>query len=136
MKKKKLKSTTPGPTKTHHTKRFINSEHTCFLEGQRYSVPKKVFLKLKKELQPFSSEDLNAISYNDFFKNESSNLPEWAMLLIGLRHRENLTQNQFAKLLDLSQSNLSAMENGKRPIGKELAKRIATKFKVDYRYFL
>lgn len=37
---------------------------------------------------------------------------------------------------NITQTNLSAMENGRRPIGKELAKRIAEKFQVDYRIFL
>jgi hypothetical protein len=32
--------------------------------------------------------------------------------------------------------NLSAMENGRRSIGKELAKRIAEQFDMDYRHFL
>ncbi len=40
------------------------------------------------------------------------------------------------KKLNVSQTNLSAMENGRRAIGKELAKRIAILFEVDYRVFL
>ncbi|WP_425170737.1 helix-turn-helix domain-containing protein [Legionella sp.] len=43
---------------------------------------------------------------------------------------------ELARILNISQTNLSAMENGRRPIGKELAKRIAEKFEIDYRNFL
>ena len=57
-------------------------------------------------------------------------------LLKGLRYREGLSQIDFAKKLNVSQTNLSAMENGRRAIGKELAKRIAVLFEVDYRIFL
>ncbi|MDP3558851.1 MAG: helix-turn-helix transcriptional regulator [Legionellaceae bacterium] len=54
----------------------------------------------------------------------------------GLRHREGLSQIAFAKALNITQTNLSAMENGRRSIGKALAKRIANQFNIDYRLFL
>lgn len=57
-------------------------------------------------------------------------------LLRGVRIREGLSQVAFAKRIKTSQANLSSMENGKRPIGKQKAKLIAEKFGVDYRYFL
>ena len=56
--------------------------------------------------------------------------------LRGLRLRENLTQVQFAEIIGVAQTNLSMMENNKRPIGKSMAKRIAQIFKTDYRLFL
>lgn len=56
--------------------------------------------------------------------------------LRGLRHRENLTQVEFAKIIGVTQSNLSKMENDKRPLGKNMAKRIAEIFKIDYRVLL
>lgn len=61
---------------------------------------------------------------------------EIALLLKGLCYREDLSQIELAKILNISQTNLSAMENGRRTIGKELAKRIAEKLVVDYRNFL
>lgn len=61
---------------------------------------------------------------------------EPGLLLKGLRHREDLSQIELAKILSISQTNLSAMENGRRAIGKELAKRITEEFKIDYRNFL
>src|SRR5579864_6995379 len=58
------------------------------------------------------------------------------VLLKGLRVREGLTQIQFARKIHVTQANLSNMENGRRPIGKKIAKRIEKFFKVNYRYFL
>jgi DNA-binding XRE family transcriptional regulator len=54
----------------------------------------------------------------------------------GLRLREGLTQEQLARLLGIKRPNLSEMENGKRPIGKNMAKRLAQVLKTDYKVFL
>lgn len=56
--------------------------------------------------------------------------------LQGARIKEGLSQVDFAAKLGISQSNLSKMEHGKRPIGKAMAKRIAKILKVDYRILL
>ncbi len=57
-------------------------------------------------------------------------------IIAGLRGREELTQLELARRMGISRSNLSAMENGKRPIGKEMAKRLAAALDTDYRIFL
>ena len=41
-----------------------------------------------------------------------------------------------AKKINITQTNLSAIENGRRSIGKELAKRISEVFNIDYRILL
>lgn len=56
--------------------------------------------------------------------------------LKGFRLRENLTQVELAKKLGITQGNLSAMERGRRPIGKTMALRLAKIFDTDYRIFL
>ena len=43
-----------------------------------------------------------------------------ASLLRGLRSRENLSQVEFAKRIDVTQGNLSKMKNESRPIVKSL----------------
>ena len=61
----------------------------------------------------------------------------WAgVYLAGARHREGLTQHQLAERCGLPQRHISEMENGKRPIGKENAKRLAAALHVDYRVLL
>jgi len=54
----------------------------------------------------------------------------------GGRTKENLTQMELSKLTGISQRHLSEMENGKRPIGKETARKLAQVLDVDYRVFL
>jgi predicted transcriptional regulator len=59
-----------------------------------------------------------------------------ACVLRGFRYREQLTQIQLAKRLGIRQSHLSEMENAKRPIGKEMARRLAEVLKCNYKVFL
>jgi transcriptional regulator with XRE-family HTH domain len=54
----------------------------------------------------------------------------------GLRYRENLTQAQLAEKIGVKRHHISAMEHGKRPIGKETAKRLARALRTDYTLFL
>jgi DNA-binding XRE family transcriptional regulator len=56
--------------------------------------------------------------------------------LRGIRLREGMTQDELANLTGISRSNISAMEHGKRPIGKETAKKLAAVLRCDYRRFL
>ena len=99
--------------------------------GGRYAVPIEIMEHYK--IEPNSK---NYISVDDLFGHLTQTSGEPGVLLRGLRYREGLSQIEFAKQLNISQTNLSAMENGRRAIGKELAKRIATFFKLDYRIFL
>ncbi len=52
------------------------------------------------------------------------------------RKNANLTQKTLADKLGVKQHHISEMENNKRPIGKELAKKIAAAFHTDYREYL
>jgi DNA-binding XRE family transcriptional regulator len=99
--------------------------------GKLYQVPEKILRPYAKSIS--RSE---AISAKAVFANLDQARTRSGALLKGLRSRENLTQVQFANQIGITQANLSSMENGRRPIGKEIAKRIASVFDVDYRYFL
>jgi addiction module HigA family antidote len=57
-------------------------------------------------------------------------------MLRGNRHQMELTQKELADALEVSQNHISEMENGKRPIGKQMALRLGRFFKTDYRKFL
>jgi DNA-binding XRE family transcriptional regulator len=52
------------------------------------------------------------------------------------RNREDMTQKQTAEAAGISVQNLSHMENGRRPIGKEMAKRLAKVLNTDWRLLL
>jgi len=56
--------------------------------------------------------------------------------LRGARYRENLSQKKLAALCGVSQDNLSKMECGKRPIGPQVAKRLAEVLRIDQQLLL
>ncbi len=74
------------------------------------------------------------------FKNVSDTIhwqelfPEYAeeelpgIVLAGSRIKEGLTQKQLAEITGIPQSHISAMENGKRSIGKKRAKILEKDF--------
>ena len=110
--------------KKHLTKKIAN----VTWHGARYAVPLNVIQKYKIDKEIETIDDV----FGDLIKNYG----EPAVLLRGLRHKEGLSQIVFSKKLGITQSNLSAMENERRVIGKEIAKRIEKQFGVDYRLFL
>lgn len=97
--------------------------------GGLYVVPIKVIERYKVDSDTH-------VSIDELFGDLTQKSGEPGTLLRGLRYREGLSQLEFSKKLNISQTNLSAMENGKRNIGKEFAKRIADIFGLDYRIFL
>jgi len=56
--------------------------------------------------------------------------------LAGARDREGLTQIQLSELTGIPQRHISEMENGKRTIGKEMAKRLGKALNIGYKVFL
>ena len=92
-------------------------------KAQIASVCKAIEKKLESQL-------------SDVFSDINEKYGNHAALLRGLRIRENLSQAAFAEKLDITQPELSKMETGKRPIGRQMAKRLESVFKTDYRLFL
>jgi len=67
--------------------------------------------------------------------------PEYAgregeVALRAYRNREGLTQKSLAELTGIPQHHISEMEHGKRSIGKDRAKKLATALGCDYRMLL
>jgi ribosome-binding protein aMBF1 (putative translation factor) len=52
------------------------------------------------------------------------------------RKMSGLGQVEFSKRLGIAQPHLSAIENGRRPVGKKLAKKLGKLLNLDYRVFL
>jgi DNA-binding XRE family transcriptional regulator len=57
-------------------------------------------------------------------------------ILKGFRSREEPTQAQLAARVGVKVSHISEMERGKRPIGKEMARRLGQTLGVGYKVFL
>jgi DNA-binding XRE family transcriptional regulator len=96
-----------------------------------YAIPQSV---ANKYIVNKTEEEV--ISANEIFADLDRERTEAGALLKGLRSREDLNQTEFAKKIGVSQANLSKMEHGRRPIGKQIAKRIEEIFGVNYKYFL
>lgn len=56
--------------------------------------------------------------------------------LAGARSKEGFSQRLLAGLIGIPQRHISEMERGKRPIGKEMAKKLGKALHIDYRVFL
>ena len=57
--------------------------------------------------------------------------------LKGIRYREELTQVELSEKSGIPRRHISEMESGKRPIGKDNARKLAAALSVsDYRMFL
>ena len=56
--------------------------------------------------------------------------------LVGARYKEDMTQKQLAEATGIPRRHISEMENCRRTIGKDRAKRLAEVLRVDYRVFL
>jgi len=56
--------------------------------------------------------------------------------LAGFRHREGMTQMKLAECSGIPRRHISEMENGRRPIGKTNAKKLAESLNIDPRLLL
>ena len=75
-----------------------------------------------------------SIPWRECFPYTDEQLP--GICLAGARGKEGLTQKQLSELTGIPQRHISEMENGKRPIGKEMAKRLGKALNIGYRVFL
>jgi DNA-binding XRE family transcriptional regulator len=99
-----------------------------------YTVPKKVGRELVSYIEEIYNED--SIPAHVVIPELADDIKRPAIVLRGLRYREHLTQKQLAEKLSIHQHHLSEMENGKRPIGKEMAKKLADILHANWKIFL
>lgn len=125
-----LEPTKKHPTNTTHKQVFYIVE-----DNITYAIPKKIAEKYRVKPKTNRNKNKDKTPW-ELFAELDKKYTKAGALLRGVRARESLTQVEFAKKLGVSQNNLSKMENGKRPIGKIIAKRIQKVFGTNYRYFL
>ena len=77
-----------------------------------------------------------SIPWRKAAEQEITQYSEGGVMLRGCRYKHEITQKELAEEIGVSQHHISEMENGKRSIGKEMAKKLARFFQTDYRVFL
>ncbi len=115
---------------------------TITVRGLVIPVPrekaKALLVLLKDELLSATDDDDELVSASDSpaLKELHAKYSKAGATLQGARVKEGLSQVELAEKLKISQTNLSKMENGKRPIGKNMAKRLSKVLNINYRVFL
>ena len=117
----------PEPTKKLHTDKDMV---TVRLRVHRSNAP-----KIKEYARIIEEGNERNYSIAEVFPEYIGK--EQQVALRAYRHREDLTQRQLAELAGIPQRHISEMENGKRTIGKEMAKRLSKALHTDdYKVFL
>ncbi|WP_243372241.1 helix-turn-helix transcriptional regulator [Geotalea sp. SG265] len=91
-------------------------------------------MKLLIPAEPIQARDEKIFSIVETFPEYLGKGQEVA--LRAYRNREGLTQKRLAEMTGIPQHHISEMENGKRGIGKERAKKLAEALNCDYRRLL
>ena len=99
-----------------------------------FAVGKRVEDFIAASAKPIKRED--SIPARQVLPELADDTMRPATVLRGARYKADLTQKNLAEQLGIHQHHLSEMENGKRPIGKQMAKRFAKVLHSDYRLFI
>lgn len=95
-------------------------------------VPAKYLPKLEEFLEKYGQPE-EGTAWEDLASSRIKKYGKAGIALRGARFREGLSQKELAKRCGISQENISKMENGQRPIGEKVAKKLAKALKIDYR---
>ncbi len=113
------------PTKKPHTEEV----NLCFTGP---ATRKKEALQAMRELG-FKEADAS-MPWREALGYDDDQLP--GVFLAGARYREGLTQVQLAERSGIPRRHISEMENNKRPIGKNNARKLADVLGIDPRRLL
>lgn len=124
-----------APMKTPRTKQSIRLQ-VGSRKPRLYLVPKGCAESVERLLEGYEVNQEQSVGWQvpvqDIIKTHS----EPGAALRGARIKEDLSQSAVAAKLGIPPSNISEMESGKRPIGKNMAKRLSKILNIDYRVFL
>lgn len=114
----------------------LTRKHPIDEVALRVIGPRENQAKAIQLLESFGFKDASgSIPWRDAFPDMSDGkLP--GMCLKGARVKERFTQKELARSTGIPQRHISEIENGRRRVGKERAKKLADALHVDYRIFL
>lgn len=120
-------------------KKPLTDKVKIVIEGKKkrlFILPRKKADGLAELIKEFEYSSKDSVSPEEVFHDLHKKYGKGGTVLQGFRQRDELTQKELAKELGIKQGDISAMENGKRPIGKKMAERFSKVFKTDFRVFL
>ena len=108
------------------------------IRGKKFYVPTEKATAFLVLLQDATAQDEGqaTVPADEVFKDLHAKYTKPGSALRGARLKEEMTQVELADKLKVTQSDLSKMEHGKRPIGRKMAQRLAKILNIDYRVFL
>ncbi len=114
----------------HTRKRHIDR-----MDAVRFLGPFDKIMEVRNFAVSLGLSDIeDTIDYRDAFPEFAGKEPQIAIK--AYRTREGLTQDQLAQLAGIPRRHISDMENGRRTVGKENARKLAKALNADYRMFL
>jgi ribosome-binding protein aMBF1 (putative translation factor) len=128
-----------GHTKIHPTNPTIKIILMLDNKETSYSLPETPDIKKKLlEITKFCEKKAvkitpwkKATPWEKLAADRIKRYTKAGLVLRGARMREGYSQKMLAKRCGISQENLSRMENGKRPIGKKVAEKLAKALHID-----
>lgn len=117
--------------------RLIDEEHGIDLtirsgEEEVLALLRKAFPDIRV-VEEESWDDADYVGESAFYSASSSGSPS---RLLMYRKRRGLTQGALAEAVGIKREALSMLENGKRNLGVNLAKKLAPALRVDYKDLL
>ncbi len=89
-----------------------------------FAVPIDLVDKVMETMHSYGlKEDNESIPWREAFNIKDEDIP--STYLRGVRYREDLTQKELSERTGIPIRHISEMENGKRPIGKKNAAKLA-----------
>lgn len=83
-----------------------------------------------------AAEERTSRPWREVLQELRPNEPIAAGVLRGARSKAEMTQTRLSEQTGIPQRHISEMEQGKRTIGRENAKKLAKALETDYRVFL
>jgi DNA-binding XRE family transcriptional regulator len=103
---------------------------------RKFLLPRNKAKGLMALVSDYELKEGDTLSWREAYEEDIEKFSEAGLMLRGSRAKLGITQRQLAKRLGTNQSNIAAMENGRRPVGQNMAQRLAKVFDVDFRVFL
>ena len=120
----------PELTKKQTTNGFVDFTLRGVAPGQAKLVQKELEkIRTLVETLPKAKDEL--ISWEQAFPEHHV-----GTALAGARHFAEFTQARLAEKIGVKRHHISEMEHNKRPIGKNMAKRLAKALNTNYKVFL